>query len=112
MDMFSVLADPTRRQIIELLAGGGQLTATQIYDQFEATPPAISQHLKVLREAQVVVMQKRGQQHLYQLNSAGMTEVETWLQSLSRRMNARFEALDAVLEEEQQKLQDGKDSSD
>ncbi len=110
--MFAVLADPTRRQIIEMLAGGGQLTATQIYDRFQATHPAISQHLKVLREAKVVMMEKRAQQHLYQLNPAAMDGIETWLQTLTRRMNERFAALDAVLEEEQQKLRSAKNSSD
>ena len=103
MDMFSVLADPTRRQIMEMLAGGGQLTATQIYDRFAVSHPAISQHLKVLREANVVVMQKRGQQHLYQLNRDAMNIVENWLQALTAKWNERFDALDAVLEEEKQK---------
>ena len=107
MDMFSVLADPTRRQIIEMLASDGQLTATQIYQRFAVSHPAISQHLKVLREASVVVMHKRAQQHLYQLNPGAMTGIETWLQALTRRVNERFDALDAVLEEEKQKLQGG-----
>ena len=54
MDMFVALADPTRRHILELLANSGELAATAIYEQFPVSPPAISQHLKVLREVKLV----------------------------------------------------------
>ncbi len=53
MDMFVALSDPTRRAILELLASRGELTATDIYEQFSVSPQAISQHLKVLREAKL-----------------------------------------------------------
>lgn len=103
MDMFAVLADPTRRQIIELLVERGQLPATQIYAQFAVSAPAISQHLKVLREANVVTMEKRGQQHLYAFNPQAMTALEVWLQRLTQRWNESFDALDDILEEEQRR---------
>jgi DNA-binding transcriptional ArsR family regulator len=107
MDTFTVLADPTRRQIIELLVARGQLTATEIYDQFQSSRPAISQHLKVLREANLVTMQKRKQQHLYAFNPAAFNEMESWMQQLTRRWNERFAALDDILEEEKRKLAGG-----
>ncbi|KKS47722.1 MAG: Bacterial regulatory protein, ArsR family [Candidatus Gottesmanbacteria bacterium GW2011_GWA2_42_18] len=50
MDLFAALADPTRRHIIEILAGKDQLSATEISDRFNMSPPAVSQHLKVFRE--------------------------------------------------------------
>ena len=65
MDKFSALADPTRRHILEMLARRGQLSATEISDKFQVSPSAISQHLKVLREANLVQMEKRVQQRLY-----------------------------------------------
>jgi len=59
MSRSSVTADPTRRTILELLANRGELAATAIYEQFPVSPQAVSQHLKVLREAQLVEMEKR-----------------------------------------------------
>ena len=106
MDKFSALADPTRRNILELLASSGQLSATEISDRFQVTPSAISQHLKILREANLVHMEKRAQQRLYRINSEVMAEVEVWARSLTQRWSERFEALDKVLEAEKNKLKE------
>lgn len=103
MDTFAVLADKTRRQIIDLLVARGQLSATEIYAQFAVSAPAISQHLKVMREAGVVVMQKRGQQHLYTFNPAALAPMESWLDRLTRQVNERYDALDDLLAEEQRR---------
>ena len=104
MDMFVALSDPTRRAILELLASRGELTATDIYEQFSVSPQATSQHLKVLREAKLVVMEKRAQKHLYRLNPQTLSQYETWVQQTRQRWEERFEALDRVLEAEKQKL--------
>ena len=103
MDKFSALADPTRRNILEMLARRGQLSATEISDKFQVSPSAISQHLKVLREANLVQMEKRAQQRLYQINPAAMVELEAWAKHITQRWNERFEALDEVLEAEKKK---------
>jgi DNA-binding transcriptional ArsR family regulator len=103
MDMFVALADPTRRHILELLATEGELSATAIYEQFSVSPQAISQHLKVLREARLVEVQKRAQQRLYRLNPYALSEFEVWITQMQKRWSERFEALDAVLEVEKQK---------
>jgi len=58
MDMFVALSDPTRRAILEILATRGELSATDIYEQFSVSPQAISQHLKVLREAHLVLVRE------------------------------------------------------
>ena len=97
------LADPTRRNILELLANRGELSATTIYEQFPVSPQAISQHLKVLREANLVEMEKRAQKHLYRINPQALSQFEEWVNKLQRRWSERFEALDAVLEMEKQK---------
>jgi DNA-binding transcriptional ArsR family regulator len=104
MDMFEALADPTRRHIVELLAANGELAATAIYEQFSVSPQAISQHLKVLREAKVVMMEKRAQKHVYRLNAQTLSEFETWVQCTRQRWEERFSALDRVLEREKKKL--------
>ena len=103
MDMFFALSDPTRRAILEILASRGELTATDIYEHFSVSPPAISQHLKVLREAKLVVMEKRAQKHLYRLNPQTLSQFEEWVQRTRQRWEERFEALDSVLERGKQK---------
>ena len=103
MDMFLALSDPTRRAILEILARRGELSATDIYEQFSVSPQAISQHLKVLREANLVVMEKRAQKHLYRLNQETLSQFETWVQQTRQRWEERFTALDTILEREKQK---------
>ena len=100
MDMFSAFADPTRRTILEMLANNGPLSATDICVKFHVSPPAISQHIKVLREAKLVLMEKRAQQCLYQLNPDAMLELEGWIKHLTQIWNERFDALEKVLEAE------------
>jgi DNA-binding transcriptional ArsR family regulator len=97
MDKFTALADPTRRNIIEMLASHGQLSATEIYDKFSVSPQAISQHLKVLREANFVQVEKRAQQRIYQINPDAMVEVEEWAKQYRLIWSERFELLDKIL---------------
>ena len=104
MDMFVALADPTRRNILELLATSGELSATAIYEKFPVSPQAVSQHLKVLREAHLVEMEKRAQKRLYRLNPQTLSQFEAWVQHIQQRWEERFCALDTVLEREKQKL--------
>src|SRR6266481_703888 len=104
MDMFVALSDPTRRAILEILASSGELSATAIYEHFPVSPQAISQHLKALREAKLVVMEKRAQKHLYRLNQETLSQFEAWVQQTRQRWEERFSALDTILEREKQKL--------
>jgi len=103
MDIFYALADPKRRKILELLASQGQLTASQIYENFAISPPAISQHLKVLREARLVKMEKRAQQRIYQINPEAMLELEDWSKELAQQWNQRLDSLDELLKVEKEK---------
>jgi DNA-binding transcriptional ArsR family regulator len=101
--LFYALSDPTRRIIIELLATHGQMSATSIYGNFSVSHPAISQHLGVLREAELVTVEKDAQRHLYSLNPRGMRELEAWVDRTTKRWEERFEKLDEVLEREKRK---------
>ena len=105
MDTFSALADPTRRHIIELLARRGELPASEIAAHFQISAPAISQHLKVLRDTRVVAMDKRAQQRIYRINPTALSEFETWVHQLKQQWEERFTALDAILQAEQAKLE-------
>lgn len=107
MDVFEALAAPTRREIIEMLSSKGRLSATDIYQRFDASPPAISQHLKVLREAKLVRVERQGQLRIYQIDPKGMAEIEEWSQRMTRLWNKRFDALEKVLQAEKEKLRVG-----
>lgn len=102
-DTFSALADPTRRGILELLAGNPELSATQIYERFDVSPQAISQHLKILRETQLVRVEKRAQQRIYSLNIDPVKELEHWAQAIRQQWDGRLNAMDRVLAEEMAK---------
>jgi Predicted transcriptional regulators len=103
MDTFTALAEPTRRNILEMLAANGNLSATDIYRKFKASPPAISQHLKVLREANLVRVEKRAQQRIYYINPEPMRELEKWVHQFAANLEERYEALDKLLEIEKQR---------
>src|SRR5579872_1240131 len=97
MDLFSALADPNRRLIIELLAQNGPLAASDIYGRFEVSAPAISQHLQILKSADLVIMEKKAQQRLYQINPTKVNELEQWVDSLRAGWNESFDRLDQFL---------------
>lgn len=103
MDMYRAIAEPTRRNILELLAVNGQLPASQIYDYFPVSAPAISQHLKVLKEANLVHVEKRAQQRIYAINPEPMSQMEEWLHKLTKHYEERYSRLDALLEREKER---------
>ena len=103
MDMFSALAEPTRRSILEMLASNGQLSATAISRKFRVSPPAISQHLKVLREARLVCMEKRAQQRIYAINPDALDELEEWARKMAAEWDKRFDALEKLAQAEDRK---------
>ena len=101
MDVFSAIAQPTRRSILEMLAEGGQLSASDISRRFRVSPPAISQHLKILREARLVRMHKHRQQRIYQVNPEAVQQVEEWAKGVEALWKDRFGRLEALLQEEE-----------
>jgi DNA-binding transcriptional ArsR family regulator len=105
MDVFYALGEPNRRRIVEMLASKGQLSASDICDKFRVSPPAISQHLKVLREAKLVQVEKRAQQRIYQINPEAMQELEGWARQIKQLWTERYDAFEAVLKAEKAKLQ-------
>ena len=103
MDACHALAEPPRRAIVEMLAREGALSATEIGARFPVSAPAISQHLKVLREAGLVRVEKRAQQRIYRVNPEAMAEVEEFARGVRQLWSQRFDALDALLQAEQAK---------
>jgi len=100
MDAFHALAEPHRRRVVEILARRGRLSASEISDEFDVTPQAISQHLRILREANVLHMEKRAQRRLYTFNPRSMNPVQVWVADMAKLWNRRLDRLDRALKEE------------
>jgi DNA-binding transcriptional ArsR family regulator len=110
MIAFTALADPTRFKIVELLATHGRMPVSQIGKRFTVSPPAISQHLKVLKEANLVSVEIKAQQRIYMLNQDGISEIEDWVSKMKEMWTARFDALDELLKAETKNPQKNKKS--
>ena len=78
MQGFAALADPTRRRIVEMLATR-ELPAGEIARRFDMTPPAVSQHLKLLRQAGLVQVRREAQRRIYALDPSGLAELDAWI---------------------------------
>lgn len=98
--VFTALANPVRRRLLELLAEGPR-TAGQLAAEFELSRPAVSEHLGVLRRAALVREQERGRERHYHLEAAPLAEVNAWLHPLERYWRQRLRDLDDVLDEEE-----------
>lgn len=83
MDAFEALADPTRRRILEMLAER-ELAAGEIARRFDMTPPAVSQHLKILRNAELVRVRNEAQRRMYALEPEGLAGIDVWLSRYRR----------------------------
>lgn len=96
MHAFDVLGDPVRRRILELLASG-EMTAGEIVDavgeEFAISQPAVSQHLKVLREAGFASCRAQGTRRLYALESAPLRDIDEWIDPFRRFWAPRLDAL-------------------
>ena len=93
---FSALADPTRRAILARLANG-EATVNQLAEPFEMTQPAISQHLKVLEDAGLIVRRVEGTKRPRRLARAGIEAMEQWLAILRKALETNYDRLDEVL---------------
>lgn len=103
MDVFTAIAEPNRRKILELLVAYGALAATDIYVKFGTTHAAVSQHLKVLREAGLVTVERRKQQRIYSINTDKIREFEQWVRRFTAKTEEAYSRLDALLEAEAKK---------
>lgn len=93
---FAALADPTRRAILARLAQG-EATVTELAKPFEMTQPAISQHLRVLEEAGLIVQRVDGTRRPRRLAKAGIEAMDQWLSMLRKALEQNYDRLDTVL---------------
>jgi DNA-binding transcriptional ArsR family regulator len=96
MHAFDVLGDPVRRRILELLADGeltaGALTAV-VQEEFGISQPAVSQHLRVLRDSGFATVRPEGTRRLYAVDAAPFRELDEWLDRFGRFWNQRLDSL-------------------
>ncbi|NMH26772.1 ArsR/SmtB family transcription factor [Flavobacterium silvaticum] len=97
-DVFQALADPTRRAILLLIAAQA-MTPNAVAEHFKSSRQAVSKHLQVLSEADLLTQQKNGREIFYHLNPDRMTEVEEWITKFKSLLATKFEQLDNVLEQ-------------
>ena len=94
MDLYVALADPVRRRIVELLATGSR-PAGAVADEFgHISRPAVSRHLRVLREAGLVESELVGRERIYRVDLDVLTEVEAWIAALRPRVLQQLDALE------------------
>jgi DNA-binding transcriptional ArsR family regulator len=101
MDPFAALAEPSRRRMIELLDGGERPAGT-IAGEFDLSAAAVSQHLKVLREAGLVRVRVDGPRRLYSLDPAGLAAIDAWLDRVRGFWSGRLDALERALQQEKE----------
>ena len=96
-DIFQAIADPTRRAIIALIALHA-MTPNALAEHFETTRQAVSKHLKILTECELVKQEHQGREIYYRLEIDKMKEIDEWLEQYREIWKTRFEQLDEVLE--------------
>jgi DNA-binding transcriptional ArsR family regulator len=97
-DVFNAVAEPRRREILDLLAGG-ERPVNDLVARLGVAQPHVSKHLRVLREVGAVDVRDAGRQRLYRLNGAALKPIHDWVSRHERLWSERFEALDDVLDE-------------
>lgn len=99
-DVFQAVADPTRRELIYLLAEKKELAVTQLSEPFPMTRTAISKHLKILAEAGLVKERKVGRERRYRLEQAPLNELKQWLNELDQFWDNKIAVLKHLVESE------------
>lgn len=95
-DIFQAIADPTRRAIIALIALQA-MTPNAIADNFNTTRQAVSKHLRILAECELVKQEQQGREIYYSLEVEKMKEVDQWINQFRKLWETRFNQLDDVL---------------
>jgi len=106
-DAFNAVAEPRRRQILDLLAQG-ERPVNDLVSLLGLAQPQVSKHLRVLREVDLVRVRDEGRQRMYRLNAGPLRSIHDWLQSYEQMWSERFDLLEQVLDE----LKEEDDGSD
>jgi DNA-binding transcriptional ArsR family regulator len=105
-DVFNAIAEPRRREIISVLAGGREHAVGELVAKLQIAQPSVSKHLGVLRKVGIVSMNKDGQQRLYRLNSGKLKPVYDWVKTFEQSWSHQ---LDRIKERAEQKARERAD---
>ncbi len=97
-DAFNAVAEPRRREILDILAGG-ELPVNDLGGRLGMAQPQVSKHLRVLREVGAVQVRGEGRRRLYRVNGQALKPIHDWVKNYQASWSERFEQLDVVLEE-------------
>ncbi len=97
-DAFNAVAEPRRRQILDVLAGG-ERPVNDLVRLLGLSQPLVSKHLRVLREVGAVAVRDEGRQRLYRLNGHALKPIHDWVKNYERSWSERFDRMDGVLKE-------------
>jgi DNA-binding transcriptional ArsR family regulator len=99
--VFSALADPTRRRILERLSKTGETRVTSLARPFKMSLPSVSKHLRVLEEARLISRERHGRLHMIRANVNGMREAKTWIEHCGAGWAFSLDRLDDLLQQEE-----------
>jgi len=109
-DAFNAVAEPRRRQILDVLAGG-ERPVNELVRELGLAQPQVSKHLRVLREVGAVDVRDEGRRRLYRLNGRALKPIHDWVRAYERTWSERFDRLDDVLDDLKQQTEgDGDDA--
>ena len=103
-DVYAAIGDPTRRALLLRLAEEGRKTVSELLEPFSISQPAVSKHLRVLREAGLVRSHKKGRLRLYELDAASLRQVYQWVSHFERYWDERLDALGDYLDRHAQEV--------
>lgn len=95
-DVFQAIADPTRRAILLLIAGQS-MTPNAVAEEFNSSRQAVSKHIQILTECELVRQEKKGREIYYHINATKIDEVDKWIEQFKNTLEAQFNQLDKVL---------------
>ena len=96
-DIFQAIADPTRREIISLLAKGDSMNLNSIANQFDISRPAISKHVKILEECDLIDIHQEGRERICELRPEKLDPISNWVEKNKRIWNQRLDMLEEYL---------------
>jgi DNA-binding transcriptional ArsR family regulator len=97
-DAFNAVAEPRRRQILDVLAGG-ERSVSEVVATLDLGQPQVSKHLRVLREVGLVEVRDEGRQRIYRLNARPLEPIQAWLKEFEQAIDERYDRLDEVVQE-------------
>ena len=95
-DVFQAIADPTRRAILLLIAAQA-MTPNAIAEEFHSSRQAVSRHIQILTECELVKQEKRGREIYYHINATKMDEIDKWIEQFRKTLETQFNQLDKIL---------------